>query len=278
MTAVFVNNRVKCSGKEIIMTLRTKHILRTLICILMIMVGLLTLSAYNTYATDNAVDEIEPNNSWNEANTISFGTTVYGSTVASAMQTIDGDDFFKFTAPVSGTAKVTMYADKMDEDAFAFIYVKDDSDKELAVAQDRLSTVAGDSVEFPVKSGKTYYLNCCAHNGLYGFSCDYHFTLNYSIGRTTIKSAAGKKNGFTVKWNKKEKASFYEIQYVKKSVYNDYNWKKAITIKVSRKSGSKTIKKLNKNKKYYVRVRVARTIDGETYYSSWSPKKVVKTK
>lgn len=114
-------------------------------------------------------------------------------------------------------------------------------------------------------------------NGNYS-GLDYHFKVSYVIGKTTIKSVKPAKKAFTVTWNKKAKASFYQVQYIKKSVHQDYGWSKAKTIKVSKKAKSKKIRKLARKKQYYVRVRVARTIKGVTYYSAWSPKKVVKTR
>ena len=41
---------------------------------------------------------------------------------------------------------------------------------------------------------------------------------------------------------------------------------------------SKLIKKLKKNKKYYVRIRTYAKVGKGTYYSAWSAKKKVKTK
>ena len=93
----------------------------------------------------------------------------------------------------------------------------------------------------------------------------------------TIIGGKGKKKSFTVKWNKKAKTSFYQVQYVSKNSFQDYSWSKAKTVKVSKKAKSKTIKKLKAKRTYYVRVRVARKIAGKVYYSGWSKKKIVKS-
>ena len=57
--------------------------------------------------------------------------------------------------------------------------------------------------------------------------------------------------------------------------------KKGITLTVtvtSNKTTSKKIKSLKAKKKYYVRVRTYKTVNGTKYYSGWSTKKYVTTK
>lgn len=52
---------------------------------------------------------------------------------------------------------------------------------------------------------------------------------------------------------------------------------KTVTVK-GYKSTSKTITKLTKNKKYYVRVRTYKTVSKTNYYSGWSGAKAVTIK
>lgn len=88
----------------------------------------------------------------------------------------------------------------------------------------------------------------------------------------SVKSAS--KKTAKVTWKAVSGAEGYQIQYSKKS-----NFKSAKTLTV--KSASKTtttIKKLTAKKKYYVRVRAYKTIDGKKVYTSWSAKKSVKVK
>ena len=66
-------------------------------------------------------------------------------------------------------------------------------------------------------------------------------------------------------------ADGYQIQYSLKK-----NFKKSKKIK--KKSSIVTIKKLKKNRRYYVRVRVYGKVNGRTYYGKWSTRKSVKTK
>ncbi len=70
----------------------------------------------------------------------------------------------------------------------------------------------------------------------------------------------------TVKWARGEGINGYEIQY---SLKKDF--KSAKTVKIKKASTTKTeIKKLTPEKKYYVRIRTYKTVDGKTYYSDWS--------
>lgn len=247
---------------------RNRYVITKVGILFAILIGAFILMSSSVYA---AMDETEPNDDMPQANTIKVGETVYGKVMNAVLDAEDIDDYYKFTAPVSGTIKVTVYSDSSQVRFEAW----DVNSKMLNKGEDYYDTPAGAVMEFPVICGETYYIHFSTWYDCYP---DYHFTVGYSIGKTSIKSVKGKKKAFTVKWDKKAKASFYEVQYVRKSVYSDYNWTKAKTIKVSRKLRSKTISKLKKNKKYYVRVRVARTIEGVTYYSNWSPKKLVRTK
>lgn len=245
--------------------MRRKDIKRILIAT----VCIVALTATTVFA---AIDEVEPNDSKQEAQLIKIGDTVYGE--SSGGWSSGGEDWYKFTAPLSGTGKIYFKVDSGEQD-YAYASVDNSENREIAYVYDDLNTDSGKSVTFGVTSGKTYYVS--VYNDSYN-NTSYHFYLSYSIGKTTISKITGKHNAFNVKWTKKEKASFYQVRYTKKSVYQDYAWNKAKVVKVAKKYGNKTIKKLSKKKKYYVQVRVARTIKGKTYYSGWSTKKLVTTK
>lgn len=74
-----------------------------------------------------------------------------------------------------------------------------------------------------------------------------------------------------VTYNKAAKATGYQIQYA-----DNASFKSAKTANVNGGSvTSKTIKRLTKGKRYYVRVRSFKKIDGKVYYSAWSGKKSV---
>ena len=93
--------------------------------------------------------------------------------------------------------------------------------------------------------------------------------------KTSISSAVSNKAGrMTVKWKKKTGVTGYQIQYSLKS-----NFSKKKTAAISKSATvSKTIGKLTKGKKYYVRIRTYKVANGKKYYSAWSAKKTVTIK
>ena len=79
----------------------------------------------------------------------------------------------------------------------------------------------------------------------------------------------------SVEWKKVSGVSGYEIQLATDKKFKKN--KKTVTIK-KQKTTKTTVKKLKAKKKYYVRVRTYKTVNGKKVYSSWSKVKSVKTK
>ena len=99
---------------------------------------------------------------------------------------------------------------------------------------------------------------------------------------TTLKTLTSTSKGFKATWNKqstKMSTSYitgYQIQYSTSSKFTTATTKTAIATKYS--TVSKTISKLKAKKKYYVRIRTYKTVNGVKYYSPWSASKYVTTK
>ena len=90
----------------------------------------------------------------------------------------------------------------------------------------------------------------------------------------TLKLKAGSKQ-LTATWKSVSDISGYEVQY---STSKKFTKKTTKTVKVKKSSKKTTIKKLTKGKKYYVRVRTYKTVNGKKVYSGWSTVKNVKVK
>ena len=88
-----------------------------------------------------------------------------------------------------------------------------------------------------------------------------------------LKSA--KSRQLTVSWKKDSRATGYQIMYAR-----DKKFKKNCKTVNSKnyKTTRCTIKKLAKNKRYYVRVRSYKKVSGGNLYGSWSTVKYVKVK
>lgn len=115
--------------------------------------------------------------------------------------------------------------------------------------------------------------------GTYNVSVTYgkqSFNLSFQIvpKRTNISSVKAGKKKLTLKWKKQQKqATGYQIQYSTSKKFS-----RAKTITVKSKITSKTIKGLKAKKKYYVRIRTYKVVNGKKLASSWSKTKSIKTK
>ena len=92
--------------------------------------------------------------------------------------------------------------------------------------------------------------------------------------KTSIKKISPGKKSITVKWKKISNISAYQVQIATNKKFT----KNKKTFKVSKKSTKVKIKNLKAKKKYYVRVRSYKTVNGKRNYSKWSAIKTVKTK
>lgn len=93
--------------------------------------------------------------------------------------------------------------------------------------------------------------------------------------KTSIKKLSKGKKKFTVTWAKVSGVKGYQIQYSSDKKFKKNN--KSVTV-TKQKTTKATVKKLKSKKKYYVRVRTYKTVNGKKIYSSWSKLKSVKTK
>lgn len=98
---------------------------------------------------------------------------------------------------------------------------------------------------------------------------------------TSIAKLKKGKGSIKVNWKKQSakmsssRITGYQIQVATDSKFTQN--KKSVKVK-GYKNTSKTIKKLKKNKKYYVHVRTYKVVDEDYYYSKWSAVKTIKTK
>ena len=92
---------------------------------------------------------------------------------------------------------------------------------------------------------------------------------------SSLSSLKAAKKGFTVRWKKCSNINGYQVQYALNSKFTKGS--KTTTIKKAA-TISKKFTKLKAKKKYYVRVRTYKTVNGKKYYSDWSKAKSVTTK
>ena len=92
---------------------------------------------------------------------------------------------------------------------------------------------------------------------------------------TSIKKLKAAKKAVSVEWKKVSGVKGYQVQVATDKKFKKN--KKTATVK-KQKTTKVTIKKLKAKKKYYVRMRTYKTVNGKKVYSSWSKVKTIKTK
>lgn len=118
-----------------------------------------------------------------------------------------------------------------------------------------------------------YTLYTCETCG-YSYKDDYSAKLVLDQGYLYSDCSTGKGKLYLY-WSTVSDATGYQIRYSK-----DKSFKTGVAIKnvSGQSSGSKTISKLSRKKKYYVQVRPYIKSGGKTAYGKWSVKKMLKTK
>ena len=91
----------------------------------------------------------------------------------------------------------------------------------------------------------------------------------------SIKKVKAAKKAVSVQWKKVGGVKGYQVQVATDKKFKKN--KKTVTIK-KQKTTKTTVKKLKAKKKYYVRIRTYKIVNGKKVYSSWSKVKNVKTK
>ncbi len=93
---------------------------------------------------------------------------------------------------------------------------------------------------------------------------------------TSLSKLTKSSKKFKATWKKNTtQTTGYQIQYSTNSKFKSGN--KTVTI-AKNKTTSTTVNKLKTKKKYYVRIRTYKTVNGKKYYSGWSKVLNVKTK
>lgn len=183
----------------------------------------------------------------------------------------DSIDYFKFN--VSAKGKISFSGKNNVSRTIQYIFY--DSNKNSVYT---IELRAGDksAQTFTIEAGD-YYLAVIqkevgSGTGSYTFALDYTVVQDSAPVLTSVKNMSGKK--MKISWRKARGVAGYELMYARSSNFKSGLVKK----KISSASSSVTYRKLKKGKKYYVKLRSYKVVDGKTIYSKWSGKKSVKIK
>lgn len=264
-----------------------------------------TISSSFTPANESFPESLDVNNNIiGNANPISLDATYNGM-----LGENDDIDFYSFTVP-SGTQIINISA---NENVYFSVYSM--TGEKIAgrwyVSKNDSTGVASESESVSLDAG-TYCLKiekgyACFYSfsinsphqhsynyaytvkstytsqgyDVYTCSCGASYTTNYKavkkLGKVNLKSVSSARKRHTIKasWNKKSGANGYQIYYSRNKNFKKLSAKKIV------KGGKKTSyvgKNFTKGKKYYVKVRAYKNVNGRKVYGKWSNVKTVKCK
>ena len=148
--------------------------------------------------------------------------------------------------------------------------------QKIAVAIDYESLTNGEDYTVSYSNNKKVGTATITVTGIGNYYGNIKKTFKINPKGTSIKSISARSKGFYLKWNKQAtQTSGYQIKYSTDKNFGKNN--KTIDVS-SNKTTSKTVKKLSKSKKYYVKVRTYKIVNGKAYFSAWSSAKSIKTK
>ena len=203
----------------------------------------------------------------------------YENTITPAILGKDGNITIRCT--IGGETKTTVIPkiNNVTLSKMSFTY-NNKEQKPSVTIKDRTGKVLKDGTDYTISYSNKNSKKVGEYKVTVTFKGDYSGskTLTYQItpkGTKLSKVTKGKKQ-FKATWKKQTtETTGYQVQYSTSKNFSSGN--KTITIKKN-KTTSSTAKKLKAKKKYYVRIRTYKTVNGKKIYSGWSASKSVKTK
>lgn len=264
-----------------------------------------TIRTSFTPANESFPESLDVNNNIiGNANPISLDTTYNGM-----LGKNDDIDFYSFTVP-SGTQIINISANEnvyfsvysmTGEKIAGRWYVSKNDSTGIASESESVSLDAGTyclkiekgyacfysfSINSPHQHSYNYAYTVKSTYTSQGYdvytcSCGASYTTNYKavkkLGKVNLKSVSSARKKHTIKasWDKKSGANGYQIYYSRNKNFKKLSAKKIV------KGGKKTSyvgKNFTKGKKYYVKVRAYKNVNGRKVYGKWSNVKSVKCK
>lgn len=237
--------------------------------------------SFNLIYTPSDYYETEFNNDLSTATKLTVGSAILGNT----SKVYDGSDYDYFTVDItkagnyniyfSGTAINKSY--DVGWDVYFGTYDAPSMMTDLQILD--MKNIIIDYRTIYLNPG-TYYFRIAGSYGNYSLNISQEVVqpAKSNIKKpksTTIKKLKSAKKSVTIIWKKVSGVKGYQIQVATDKKFKKN--KKTVTIK-KQKTTKTSVKKLKAKKKYYVRIRTYKTVNGKKIYSSWSKVKSVKTK
>lgn len=125
--------------------------------------------------------------------------------------------------------------------------------------------ISGDKF-IALKPGKVVITISTEQGANYNAASDKKITITVrplNTGKVTSKSSA--KGQIKISWKAAKSVSGYQVQYSRSATMKNA---KSATVKSNTRS--MTLRKLSSKKKYYIRIRTYKVVNGKKYYSKWS--------
>lgn len=136
------------------------------------------------------------------------------------------------------------------------------------------NTISSDSYTVAYKNNKAVGKATVTITMKGNYSGAYTKTFNIIPAKTSVSKLTAISKGFKVKWKKQtSQVTGYQIQYSTSKSFKNAKQK----LIANNKTISCSIKKLTAGKKYYVRIRTYKIVDGKKIYSGWSAAKTITT-
>lgn len=220
----------------------------------------------NYYAVKNETIYVRLYNytSENEQATVKTGQTFTGNVTKADGS---GDNVYYYTPSLSGqyTFKISSSDESVDPGLNIGVMKRNYMESLKSKDCTWVSGYGYRQVTVNLQAGKCYVIDASVGE-------DESYTLaltqkpSVPVSGVTAKKAVSKKaKKAIVKWKKVSGVNGYEVTYsLKKS------FKNAKTVNVSAKKAKVTLKKLKKGKKYFVKIRAYKNVEGTRYYGAYS--------
>ena len=228
--------------------------------------------------------EFSPSDAWEtELNdtVVTYDDIPLDASVSGTMRCQSDEDWYRITMPMYGELKIS-FSGQYAPSGCWYLSLRNADNEELWNGEYEGTTNNAKTLYVQKINAGTYYIQVRSPWTDSLLNKEYSLTPTYNaagtsatnyVDSTFITSLSRAKKAFSVSWSKVSGASKYQVRYSTKS-----SMKGAKTVNVSKKLNAKKIKKLKAKKRYYVQVRVVKTIAGKTCYSAWSSKQSVVTK
>lgn len=199
---------------------------------------------------------------------------VHEKTVVPATKNADGKIEWKCACGDVKSSETIRKIKSVSLSTTSYTYNGKNKKPKVAVRDNAGNTISSDFYTVAYKNNKEVGKATVTITMKGNYSGAYTKTFIIVPAKTSVSKLTSISKGFKVKWKKQaSQVTGYQIQYSTSKSFKNAK-QKLIT---NNKTTSCSIKKLTAGKKYYVRIRTYKIVDGKKIYSGWSAAKTITT-